>query len=169
MRDTLSSRATFVMKFVFPTIWIVGFGATSFAALRAQPGLASGAPHRVAGAWVITGVWLVCSIVLLWFCAPLKRIRMRDGRLLASNYRTEIEIRPSDIDRVTQNKWVNVRPITLHLRAPSALGSRITFIPPSHVILAFGQSDRLVAGLRAFADAGQQATAEPDTVPRSAS
>jgi hypothetical protein len=169
MRDTVSSRTTFFMKFIFPALWIGGFGAASLAALRTQLGAPPGAPHRLVATWVVVGIWLVCSVVLLWFCAPLKRIRMRDGKLLASNYRREIAISPADIERVTQNTWVNVRPITLHLRAPTALGSRIAFIPPSHVILAFRQSDRLVAGLRAFAGLAQHATAEPDTLRGSSS
>lgn len=168
MRDTVSSRATFFLKFVFPTLWIIGFGAASVGALRGRLTAAAGQPQRVAAFWVIVGVWLLCSIVLLWFCAPLKRIRMRDGKLLASNFRSEIEIHPADIERVTQNKWVTAQPITLYLRTPTALGSRITFIPPSHVILTFSQSERLVSGLRAFAGLAAHAAAEPDTAPGSA-
>jgi hypothetical protein len=158
MRDTLSSRATFVMKFVFPAVWIVGFGVSTVVMLRGARGAA---PHAVSGTWMLTALWLVCSAVLLWFCAPLKRVRLRDGRLLVSNFRSEVEIAPQNIARVTQNKWVNVRPITIHLRAPGVFGKRITFIPPSHVIVAFHQADRLVAQLERFAHA---ATAESDTV-----
>ena len=157
MRDTLSSRATFVMKFVFPAIWIVGFGASTVAMLRGARG---SSPHAMAGAWILTALWLACSAVLLWFCAPLKRVRLRNGCLLVSNFRSEIEIAPGDIERVTQNKWVNFRPITIHLRAPGVFGRKISFIPPSHVIVAFWRADRLVEQLERFAHA---ATAELDT------
>jgi hypothetical protein len=157
MRDTLSSRATFAMKFVFPTVWVVGFGASTVVTLRSARGAAS---HAMSGAWMLAAIWLACSAVLLWFCAPLKRVRLRNGRLLVSNFRREIEIAPADIARVTQNKWVNLRPISIHLRAPGVFGRQISFIPPSHVIIAFRQADRLVEQLDRFA---QSATAEPDT------
>lgn len=168
MRDTVSSRATFFMKFVFPALWILGCGAASIAALASERASPRGASSMFTGAWDIVVIWLVCSAILLWFCAPLKRIRLRHGRLLASNFRTEIEILPGDIERVTQNKWVNLRPITLHLRRDGALGRHLTFIPPSHVIVAFGQSDRLVSSLREFAGLASHPAAEPDTARRSA-
>lgn len=146
------------MKFVFPAVWIVGFGASTVAALRSARG---STPHAMAGALIVTAIWLACSAVLLWFCAPLKRVRLRSGRLLVSNFRAEIEVPPGDIARVTQNKWVNLRPITIHLRTPGVFGRKISFIPPSHVILAFWQADRLVAELERFA---REATPELDTV-----
>ena len=35
----------------------------------------------------------------------------------------------SEISDVTENVWINIHPVTIHLRAPSEFGSRIVFMP----------------------------------------
>jgi len=82
---------------------------------------------------------------------PLLRVQLRDGHLYASNYFSEIEIHPSDITEVTQNRWVKLRPITIRLRTPSELGQRLSFMPPVRIIFRFWIQDPIVEELRAFA------------------
>jgi hypothetical protein len=148
MRADISSRTTFIYKFIFPAIWIplVGFPAIMFARNANARGGAD-----MTGAVVYVAAWAVGAAFLLRLAVPLMRVQLRDGRIYASNYRREIEIVPSDIERVTQNVWINVRPITLHLRHETAFGTRIRFLPPSRLILAFWQEDPLVDQLRRLA------------------
>jgi hypothetical protein len=148
MRADISSRTTFIYKFIFPAVWIPLMGAMTFAVARA-PNRINGAERS--GVLVMELLWVVVCVLLLRFAIPLKRVQLRDGRIYASNYRREIEIAPGEIERITQNVWINIRPITLHLRHETAFGRRIRFIPPSRLILTFWNEDPLVPQLRRFA------------------
>jgi hypothetical protein len=144
----LSSSVTFIYKFVFPAIWIVIAGVLVFFTVEGV--------HRTTfpdtAIWVLIVVpWVLGVLFLLRFATPILRVQLRDGRLFASNYRREIEIPRSDIVSVTQNVWVNVRPITIHLRTDTPFGKRIRFIPPGRVIFAFWKEDPLVEKLRELA------------------
>lgn len=144
----LSSSVTFIYKFVFPAIWILIGGFLLFVTVEGI--------HRTSFPDTLTSLlivvpWLLGIAFLLWFAAPILRVELRDGRIYASNYRREIEIQRSDIASVSQNVWVNVRPITLHLRNETPFGTRIRFIPPGRVIFAFWKEDPLVDKLRELA------------------
>jgi predicted PurR-regulated permease PerM len=144
----LSSSVTFIYKFVFPAIWILIGGFLLF--VTVQGIRRTSLPDTLT--WLLIVVpWLLGIVFLLWFAAPILRVELRDGRIYASNYRREIEIQRSDIASVTQNVWVNVRPITLHLRNETPFGTRIRFIPPGRVIFAFWKEDPLVDKLRELA------------------
>jgi hypothetical protein len=144
----LSSSVTLIYKFVFPAIWIVVAGILVFLTVE---GTRRTSFPDTATSLVIVVPWLLGAIFLLRFAAPILRVELRDGRLYASNYRREIEIQRSNIERVTQNVWVNVRPITLHLRNATPFGRRIRFVPPGRVIFAFWKEDPLVDKLRELA------------------
>jgi hypothetical protein len=147
MRADISSRTTFVYKFIFPAIWIPLFGFVAYMVLNAGR---SGAGDKTVGIIMAT-TWLVVSAFLLRLVHSLMRVQLRDGRIYASNYRREIEIVPGEIESVTQNVWMNVRPITLHLRHETSFGRRIRFLPPSRVIFTFWKEDPIVDQLRRFA------------------
>jgi hypothetical protein len=144
----LSSSVTFIYKFVFPAIWVVIAG---FLAVVTVEGIRRTSPPDTLTSLLIVVPWLLAGIFLLRLAAPILRVELREGRLYASNYRREIEIQRTDIVRVTQNVWVNVRPITLHLRGDTPFGKRIRFIPPGRVIFAFWKEDPLVEKLRELA------------------
>ena len=145
----LSSSVTFIYKFVFPAIWTVIGGFLLFVTIQ---GIQKTTTFPdTATSLLIVVPWLLGAIFLFRLAAPIVRVELRDGRLYASNYRREIEIQRSDIVRVTQNVWVNVRPITLHLRNETPFGTRIRFIPPGRVIFAFWKEDPLVDKLRELA------------------
>ena len=150
MRTEISSRETRWYRFVGPTffyfVWILGV-------LQLMAGVrVPGIPRTNA-----VLVWILLGIIgTIWFgrSPRLMRMQMTDGHLYASDFRREIEILPGDIASVTQNSWDRVRPITIHLRAPSPFGSRIRFLPPSRVSLRFWIEDSIVSELREFARTG---------------
>jgi hypothetical protein len=144
----LSSSVTFIYKFVFPAVWIVFGGILLFVTVE---GVRRTTSPDTATSFLIVVPWLLGAVFLLRLVAPILRVELRDGRLYASNYRREIEIQRSDIVRVTQNVWVNIRPITLHLRDGTPFGTRIRFVPPGRVIFAFWKEDPLVEKLRELA------------------
>jgi hypothetical protein len=148
MRAEISSRTTFIYKFIFPAIWISLFGFVAYLALNT--GFRGTGTNKAVGIFM-AATWLVVSALLLRTAIPLMRVELRDGRIYASNYRREIEIVPTEIERITQNVWINVRPITLHLRHETSFGARIRFLPPSRAIFAFWKEDPIVDQLRRFA------------------
>jgi hypothetical protein len=53
---------------------------------------------------------------------------------VAANYLKEISIPLSDVYDVTENFRVNIHPVTIHLKTPSAFGDKIRFMPQSRVL-----------------------------------
>lgn len=92
------------------------------------------------------GVWIVGSFFIYWACARLKRVRIKDSAIYVSNYLKEIRIPFDAVADVTENRWINIHPVTIHLRSASEFGDRIIFMPKIRV---FGwQSHPVVAELR---------------------
>lgn len=148
MQKHVSSRATWILKFALPAAWIALFAAFAFPVIR---NIQRGTPAGMPGVLGFIVIWVGGAALLLHFTRPLMHVELRGGHLYASNFRREAEIRPSDIASVTQNIWINVRPITLHLRTASEFGRHIRFIPPARVILRFWVEDPIVDELREFA------------------
>ena len=138
---------TFPMKYLFTIVWIGGFGlGTLFVWLHAptaQDGDAMPPDMR----WLFLGMWIVGSALLLWSLAGLKRVRMDATQLYISNYRREIVVPFANVVDVTENRWVNIHPVTLHFRSPTAFGQRVTFMPTA-LIFGMFRSHPVVAQLR---------------------
>lgn len=130
MRRNLSSAQTFLMKFVFPTVWLAGFVAATVL-LFTTGGLSEphGLPPPPALKWVFLGVTVLGAVCLYWCCMRLKRVEIDEQWLYVSNYRREIRVLLRDIEEVFENRWVNIHPITLALRHETEFGSHITFMP----------------------------------------
>ena len=124
---TLSSAQTFVMKYVFPTMWISGFGIGTL-------GLFLGAYHGHNDAspdtkWQFLAAWIAGTAFILWGCARLKRVRVDQSGLLVSNYLKEIRIPFDDIREVSENRWINIHPVTIYFRRSTPFGERVVFMP----------------------------------------
>jgi hypothetical protein len=142
MRD-LSSGMTFFMKFIFVGVWIVGFGVGTLA-------LWSSPNAQVEAQWQFAGAWVAGSALIWWACARLKRVRVDGQALYISNFLKEISVPLGMIVDVTENTWVNIHPVTVHFRAPTEFGSKITFMPPARFLAMFS-SDPVVAELKRLA------------------
>jgi putative acetyltransferase len=116
MRRKLSSAMTPIYKFVFPVV-IVAFCLNAAFGLGVQKG------------WPIILVMTVMLLGWYFFVGRLLVVHRGDTSLYVSNYRREIQIPLSDVTRITENKLLNTRDVTIHLARPSAFGSRITFMP----------------------------------------
>src|SRR5437870_13592916 len=73
-------------------------------------------------------LWLGVAFIVRT-CIPLKRVRLTQDTLLISNYWQEIRVPLRDVHDVTESRWINIHPVTLHLRHPTAFGSRVVFMP----------------------------------------
>jgi len=129
---TLSSAQTFWMKFIFPVIWISVFGLGT---LSLWTTARENAPPKLPGIFIIA--WMGGGVFLLWVCAGLKRVRMDRDTLYISNFRQEIAVPLRDVESVTENRWINIHPVTIVFRRTTEFGDRITFMPPSRVFGAW--------------------------------
>src|ERR1019366_6335759 len=92
---TLSSAWTFWMKYVFPVVWISGFGSAT---------ILTPAPQNKI---VFLVAWSLGTKFILWANAGLKRVRIDERQLHVSNYSREICVPFSAITDVKQNRWIN--------------------------------------------------------------
>jgi hypothetical protein len=130
MRRTLSSARTFLTKFVIPTIWLAGFAATTMLLFRTRgftgpDGLLPPPEMK----WLFLGGAVLGGWFLYWYGVRLKRVEIDEQWLYVSNFLREIRIPLSDIEEITENRWVSTRPITVEFRHETEFGSRIVFMP----------------------------------------
>ena len=70
---------------------------------------------------------------MLWMCVPLKRVRTDGRNLYISNYFHEITVPLTAVGDVTENRWINIHPVTIHFRRDTEFGRRITFMPTTRM------------------------------------
>lgn len=142
----LSSAQTFWMKFVFPTIWISVFGFGTLAMFVGGFRGPNSTPAPPDMKWEFLAAWVAGTTFIYWACARLKRVRIEGSTIYVSNYLKEIRIPFEAIADVTENRWINIHPVTIHLRSATEFGDRIVFMPKIRI---FGWSSHpVVAELR---------------------
>ena len=148
-----SSRWTPIVKFAIGPLWILFFAKLAWSVPRdiTFDSVRSSAPTAVR--WLAIAIWIVVSAGILRFTLPLKRVEVRDDRIIVSNYFREWEISPREIADVRQNRWVNGRPIRVQLRHEvDALGSAFMFMPSTLRRRAFWRESPEVNELRMLAE-----------------
>lgn len=154
MPRPISSTWTLFHKFLLPVVLAGAFAIALRSALEAR-GAYSGTPTAAPPIdLVLLGVvMLVGAAASVAFCAPLKRVRVSDDgeSLLISNFLREWTVPIGLISDVTQNRWLKLRPITIHLRIDPGCGTRVMFMPPLRLNFLFWREDPEVNELRALA------------------
>lgn len=147
MERTISSAQTLLMKVVFPPLWIGGFASATLAMFLQEPKppeampSAPSAEHRRAAPmprdakWGFLAATLLGSAFIYWGCVRLKKVSLSDDSLIISNYLRSERVPLTELSKVTENVWINIHPVTLHFRNPTAFGSRVVFMP---TVRAFG-------------------------------
>jgi hypothetical protein len=158
MLRTLSSAWTSFYKFLLPVVLTGAFAAVLRSVLEAR-GVYSGTPGDAPPIdLILLGVVMLVAIAATAvFCAPLKRVRVSDDgeSLLVSNFLREWTVPVGLIAEVTQNRWLKLRPITIHLRIDPGCGTRVMFMPPLRLNFRFWREDPEVEELRALASTHQ--------------
>jgi hypothetical protein len=130
MRRTLSSAQTFLMKLVLPSMWIAGFTvATVLLFTTGSVTDTDGVPPSPQMKWFFLAATTVGGFCWYWWCMRLKRVEIDDQWLYVSNYVREIQVALGDIEEISENRWVNIRPITVTFRRETEFGPRIVFMP----------------------------------------
>jgi len=137
----ISSPSTAVAKFVWPTGWLGLLGYHLGLALADSPHLrwSGGGPVPLWGTLLLVfllalGVWGTYRVSL-----PLKKVRLAEGRLYASNYRREIWISWNEVRRVVVHSTFGYRRtplVELDLKECGPFGRRISLLPRSAEALA---------------------------------
>jgi hypothetical protein len=119
----ISSPSTIFWKFVFPGIWIAGFGAgVIVASLASTP--------RDSSRLLPLCIWLLGSVFLIWFSVRLCWVAISDRCLLVSTYFRETSVPLSAIARVTQSYMSKPQTITVRIDRDTTLGRKFVFVAP---------------------------------------
>lgn len=150
MKRTISSSLTVVYGFLFPLVWIGGFGLATVALFS------RGDPKK----WMFLTALLVGALFLSRFCLPLKRVTIEGSDLLISNFLRTIRVPLGQVFSVKENALINIHPVYIRFQEPTAFGFQIVFMPEVRMFSLFG-SHPIVAELMTLAkDARSQAQKE---------
>jgi len=125
----LSSARTFWFKVLFPVLWISGFGFGTLMLWLDVIKSNDGASPPEEMKWQFLAMWIVGSLFIIWSSGRLKRVRIDSNCLYVSNYLRELTIPLSSISSVTENRWLNIHPVTIHLHHVTEFGRKVTFMP----------------------------------------
>jgi hypothetical protein len=131
MQRTISSAQTFLMKVVFPVVWIGGFAIGTMAMFLGAEGMHDRARHPAPFEmkWVFLLATAAGSAFIYWCCIRLKRVSVDESSLVISNYLENVVVPLREIEEVTENRWINIHPVTLHFRHETAFGRSVVFMP----------------------------------------
>jgi len=125
----ISSSLTFFYKFVFPLVWIVGFGAGTITILVVRP------PNFP---WLLFPVlWVAGSVMIYWLCGHLKRVAISADGLVVSNYAREIRVAWASIRGVAGSRMINPPHITITFDHDVGFGKSIIFMPTVRFLWPF--------------------------------
>jgi len=136
----LSSDLTFVYKFVFPTVWLLGFSCAT-ALLLTRP--------NERGLAIPFGIATIVGALLFWkACFPLKLVTAYREGIRVSNFFREVVIPYEQISDVHEYKWLNTRLTTIGLKRDTPFGQEIKFQPYIHFTLLLWRDHPAVVELR---------------------
>ena len=146
----ISSLLTPVAKFLVP-VGIAWAFVNSFFLWGRQALQVMDWPFYV---FTLVGMVVVAAFEL-WLSWPIKRVMLdvANRRLYVSNYRREIAIPFSEIERISEFKLHNPPRLTLHLRTPTEFGSQISFLTTYRPFTGFWTTHPIVKELRSLIDA----------------
>jgi len=153
---TLSSAQTFLMKILFPGMWISLFGLGTFGLWSNLLHGKNGSPPDSNMKWIFLIIWVLGTLFVLKNFGTLKKVRVDSKFIYISNYFREIAIPLNMIADVTENRWMKTHPVTVHLAEDTLFGDQVTFIPKFRLTGLFS-SHPVVAELKRMAGADQLA------------
>jgi hypothetical protein len=121
MVRTISSSVTFFYKYIFSAGIVIGFGVSTVTVFLN--------PLRSAERWDVALTWVVGSLLVWWFSARIKRVRIDEKYLYISNYWKEVRVPLINVTQVRDNMWIDIHPVTIKLSISTSFGSSIVFIP----------------------------------------
>lgn len=124
MKRELSSKQTFLLKIILPSLFILMM-MTAFLGII----LSSRGGELVILVIIFPLIGFVGIFSMYFTVVRYKKVAVDERFLYVSNYRKEIKIPFSEIADVTEIKWIRTRPITIHLKNDTEFGRKIVFMP----------------------------------------
>jgi len=94
--------------------------------------------------------WMAGTVFIWWQSSRYKVVHVDRDFLYVSNYLKEIVIPLSEISNVTESRFINAHPVTIHLSSPSEFGNKIVFMPTVRMFSMFS-SHPVVAEIKRLA------------------
>lgn len=117
------------MKFAVPTLFGLAWGFSTLELWRGTPYAPDGSLPAEFIRWLFLVLWIAILSFMLWVCGGLKRVEVDHTTLYVSNYFREERVPLSSIKDVTEIRWINIHPVTIHIRSDTPFGRQITFMP----------------------------------------
>jgi hypothetical protein len=131
MPRTLSSRWTFIQKWVFPIVWSGGFGFILLQMfLHPETFVYNGVKGGVtrSSQLLFIGAWLIGTAMAVAFGWRLKRVRVDGADLVVSNYLREIRVPLTNV-RSVEDQFIRYFPqVYVEFIAPTPMGRRISLL-----------------------------------------
>ena len=163
----ISSGQTLAVKWLGPATFL--FGAAFFAGMF-YLGLFAGlyrqmfhgglSPAIMNFFW---GMWSLGTLFALWWGYRLKRVAVDGDLIYISDYFREVKLPLSDILEITENRWIDLHPITIEFASSTPWGHYVRFMPKVRILVPQWFSHPIVAELRDmvyWAKAGHRMTDE---------
>lgn len=139
MREKISSKLTFLHKFIIPSIILLSILETYFTDSHIFDFVLQKEILFIA---VTTGAYL-----FFWFHLRSKEVSIEGDFLYVSNFLKEIKIPLSEVRKVTEMSLMNPNPVTIHLKNETRFGRKIIFIP-TYRMFSFFSSHPIVEELK---------------------
>jgi len=134
----ISSSMSFFYKFIFTSLWIMGFGMGTLS-------ITSNGINNESAIFIIA--FTIGTLFIYWGCMRVKKVSIDNQYLYISNYSKTIKVHRSNIKKITENVFVNTNPIWIHFKQTNEFGDYIVFIPKKR-IFSFFTSHPIVKELR---------------------
>ena len=138
----ISSFLTSIYKFIFPTVWIGGFGLGTLMLF------ASKEEQR----FQFLIAWIAGSLFAYWGLVRLKWVAFDGENIYISNFIKMISVPLADIEKVTENVLINIHPVYITFNHETEFGRKIVFMPKFYLGIAFFLSHPVVEELRGLAE-----------------
>ena len=150
MPRTVSSAQTFLAKFLFPVMWIGGFASATAGMFFNELEYRGTYTSPVELKWTFLVMTILGSAFIYWGCMRLKRVAIDGDALIISNYFKSVAVPLRELVDVTENRWINIHPVTLTFREATPFGKKVVFMPKTRWLGAW-VSHPVVAELRTLA------------------
>ncbi|HEY9690414.1 MAG TPA: hypothetical protein V6D46_10510 [Coleofasciculaceae cyanobacterium] len=118
-----------MIKVIFPTLWITGFGLGTLA-MWLIPNVQKPAPLSIKVSFAIA--WILGILLLYFTCIRLKSVELdeADRAVYIGNLRATARVPIALVDPLLVGSWGGRPPIlTLRLKEPCRFGRSISFVP----------------------------------------
>jgi hypothetical protein len=125
----LSTKSTYFYKFCLPIIWffVACAAVVWFCFIADSSSLLFLFPVAVSG------------ILLFWLFVPLKKVAIDGQTLIISNFKQEIRIPLSSLQKASGSTGMNPELIKLHLKQDTCFGKTIVFMPNMRILGGYSQ------------------------------